>query len=65
MDELRNAVRALADDLRAVEAALATNEDVPSKAQLAGLQRSVDRIQQSLNRLQTAIDAWSEETESG
>jgi hypothetical protein len=64
MDELRNAIGALADDAQMIEAAVATGEDVPSKARLAELQRSIDRIQQNLNRLQTAVDAWSEETES-
>jgi len=35
MDELRNAIGALADDAQMIEAAVATGEDVPSKARLA------------------------------
>jgi hypothetical protein len=63
MDEVRKAVLALADEGQAIERQMIACEDPPSKSQLAGLQRSVDRIQQSLNRLQTAMDTWSEETE--
>jgi len=63
MDELRRAVLALAEETETLERQMVGSEDPPSKAQLTGLQRSVDRIQQSLNRLQTAMDAWSAETE--
>jgi hypothetical protein len=63
MDEMRKAVQALADEARLVESQMLRCEDPPSKAQLSVLQRSVDRIQQRLNRLQTAMDSWSEERE--
>jgi hypothetical protein len=48
MNDLREAVKALAEEVRGVEAAVASGEDVPSKGQLAELQKRVDRIQQSL-----------------
>ena len=63
MDELRRAVLALAEEAQIVERQMIACEDPPSTAQLAGLQRGVDRLQQSLNRLQTAMDTWSEEKE--
>ena len=63
MDELRKAVLGLSEEVRAIERQMIACKDPPSKAQLAGLQRSVDRIQQGLNRLQTAMDTWSEERE--
>jgi hypothetical protein len=63
MDELRRAVLALADEAQAIDRRRVACEDPPSKAQLKALQRSVDRIQQSLNQLQTAMDSWAEEKE--
>ena len=64
MDELRNAVLALAEESQAMKTQVVSCEDPPSKRQLRDLQTSVDRIQNSLNRLQTAMDAWSDETEN-
>jgi hypothetical protein len=64
MDELREAVRVLAEEVRATEAALSRGAGVPSKGQLAQLQKGVDAVQQRLNRLQTAMDVWSEEPQS-
>jgi hypothetical protein len=63
MDELRAAVRALAEEAQRIERQLASCGDPPSKSELTALQKGVDGIQQRLNRLQTAMDAWSEETE--
>lgn len=63
MDEVRNAVLALAQEARIIERQMVACEDPPSRAQLRELQKSVDRIQQSLNGLQTAMDTWSEEKE--
>jgi hypothetical protein len=63
MDELRKAALALSDGARVIEAQMIACGDPPARAQLAALQRSVDCIQQGLNRLQTALDAWSEEQE--
>ena len=63
MDELRKAVLGLAEEVQAIERQMIACQDPPSKARLAGLQRSVDRIQQRLNRLQTAMDTWSKERE--
>lgn len=63
MDELREAVTALVREVRAVEAVVSRGEDLPSASELASLQKAVDRIQQTLNRLQTAMDVWSGATE--
>jgi hypothetical protein len=37
--------------------------DLTSAAQLEALQKAVDRVQHGLNRMQTAMDTWAEETE--
>jgi hypothetical protein len=37
--------------------------DLPSGAQLEALQKAVDRVQHGINRMQTAMDSWSEKTE--
>ena len=63
MDELRAAVRALAAEAQRMERQLDSCQDPPSKSQLEALQKGVDVVQQGLNRLQTAMDVWSEETE--
>jgi hypothetical protein len=63
MDELRKAVLALAEEVQVIEWQMTACKDPPSNAQLTTLQKSVDRAQQSLNRLQTAMDTWSEEKE--
>ena len=63
MDELRKAALALADGARLIEAQMIACGDPPSRAQLTGLQKGVDCTEQGLNRLQTALDAWSEEKE--
>jgi hypothetical protein len=57
-------VLALAEAAQPIEAQMARCEDPPSRRQLCDLQDSTDRIQRTLNRLQTAMDAWSEETEN-
>jgi prefoldin subunit 5 len=64
MDELREAVRALAAEAQRIERQLEICADPPSKSELEALQKGVDGIQQRLNRLQTAMDAWSEESEA-
>jgi hypothetical protein len=64
MDELQEAVAALLEAALSIESRMADSEDLPSKSQLASLQKSIDEIQRSLNRLQTAMDAWSEEVEN-
>jgi hypothetical protein len=64
MDELREAVAALFEAALMIKSRLADSEDPPSKSQLLSLQKSIDQVQQNLNRLQTAMDAWSEETEN-
>jgi len=64
MDELREAVATLLEAALSIKSRMTDCQDPPSKFQLVSLQKSVDEIQQSLNRLQTAMDAWSEETES-
>ena len=61
MDELREAVFALAAEVRAIERQMVDSENPPSKLHLS--ERRVDRIQHGLNRLQTAMDTWSEERE--
>jgi hypothetical protein len=60
MGELREAVAALFE----IKGRMPECEDPPSRSQMLRLQKSVDDVQQNLNRLQTAMDAWSEETES-
>jgi hypothetical protein len=64
MDELREAVAALCEAALSIKSRMADCGDPPSKSQLVSLQKSIDQVQQSLNRLQTAMDAWSEETEN-
>ena len=64
MNELRRVVLTLAEEARSIETQMVRCEDPPSRRQLRDLQSSVDRIQKSLNCLQTAMDAWSEETEN-
>jgi hypothetical protein len=63
MDELRAAVRALTEEAQRIERQLASCGDPPSKSELMVVQKGVGAIQQRLNRLQTAMDAWSEESE--
>jgi len=63
MDELREAVAALFEAALSIKSRMADCKDPPSKFQLVGIQKSVDQVQQSLNRLQTAMDVWSEDTE--
>jgi hypothetical protein len=63
VDELGKGAQALPEGARLIEAQMIDCGDPPSRAQLTTLQRSVDRIQQGLNRLQTALDTWSEEKE--
>lgn len=64
MDELREAVAALFATAASIEGRMSDCKDPPSESQLASLQKSVDEVQRCLNRLQTAMDAWSEETEN-
>jgi hypothetical protein len=63
MDELREAVAALFEAALSIKSRMADCEDPPSKSQLAALQECLNDMQRSLNRLQTAMDTWSEETE--
>ena len=63
MDELRAAVQALAAEAQRMERQLDSCQGPPSKSELDALQKRVNDIQQGLNRLQTAMDAWSEATE--
>jgi hypothetical protein len=63
MEELREAVRSLAVEAQHVATETQAMGDVPSPAQLEALQRAVDRVQRSLNRLQTAMDSWTEARE--
>ena len=64
MDELREAIAALFEAAQAIKSRMGKCQDPPSKPQLLALQKGVDAVQHSLNRLQTAMDSWSEETES-
>lgn len=63
MDELREAVSALAIEAQALETQMAAMGDVPTQGRLDDLQKGVDRIQRGLNRMQTALDSWAGETE--
>jgi hypothetical protein len=60
MEELRDAVRMLAEEAQHVATQTLAMDDVPSPAQLEALQQAVDRVQRGLNRLQTAMDSWTE-----
>jgi len=64
MGELREAIAALFQAAQAIKNRMADCEDPPSKPQLLALQRGVDDVQHNVNRLETAMDGWSEETES-
>ena len=63
MEELRDAVRMLAEQAQRVAAEIDAVGDAPSPDELEALQKAVDRIQRSLNRLQTAMDSWTEAKE--
>jgi hypothetical protein len=63
MEELREAVRMLADEAQQVANATHSIGDVPSPDELKTLQKAVDRVQRGLNRLQTAMDSWTEAKE--
>lgn len=63
MEELREAVRMLADEAQQIANETHGIGDVPSPAQLEALQKAVDRVQRGLNRLQTAMDSWTEARE--
>jgi hypothetical protein len=63
MEELRDAVRVLAEEAQHVANEMDGVGDVPSAAQLEALQTAVDRVQLSLNCLQTAMDSWTEAKE--
>ena len=60
MEEPREAVRVLADAAQQIDETQ-TIDEVPSPDQLAALQKTVDRVQRSLN--QTAMDNWTEAKE--
>jgi hypothetical protein len=62
MDELREAARVLAEEAQHITSQIEAFGAPPSSAQLQALQKAVDRVQHGLNRLQTAMDSWSEET---
>jgi two-component SAPR family response regulator len=63
MEELRDAVRMLAEEAQQVANEMQAMDDVPSPAQLEALQKAVDRVQRGLNRMQTAMDSWTETKE--
>jgi uncharacterized protein YbaP (TraB family) len=63
MEELREAARVLAEQAQHTTNQIEAIGDLPSAAQLETLQKAVDRVQHGLNRLQTAMDSWAEETE--
>ena len=63
MEELRDAVRMLAEQAQQVATEIDAVGDAPSPDQLEALQEAVDRIQRSLNRLQAAMDSWTEAKE--
>ena len=63
MDELRQAVQALAAEAQNLERQMSVMGDVPSRDQLEALQKGIDSIQRALNGMQTAMDTWSEEKE--
>jgi hypothetical protein len=63
MDELREAVSALAAEAHALETQMAAMGDVPAQGRLDDLQKGVDRIQRGLNWMQTALDTSAGETE--
>jgi hypothetical protein len=64
MDELREAIAALFETALSIKSRMADCEGPPSKSQLVNLQKNVDEVQRSLNRLQTAMDTWSEEVDA-
>jgi prefoldin subunit 5 len=63
MEELRDAVRMLAEQAQQVATEIDAVGGAPSPDELEALQKAVDRIQRSLNRLQTAMDSWTEAEE--
>jgi hypothetical protein len=63
MDELREAARLLAREALHITSQIEAFGAPPSSAQLQALQEAVDRVQHGLNRLQTAMNSWSEETQ--
>jgi prefoldin subunit 5 len=65
MDELRQAVQALAAEAQNLERQMSVMGDVPSRDQLEALQKGIDSIQRDLNGMQTAMDTWSEKFSPG
>jgi hypothetical protein len=63
MDELRGVARVLAEEAQFTRNQIEAFGEPPSAAQLKTLQMAIDRVQHGLNRMQTAIDSWSEEKE--
>ena len=63
MDELREAARVLAEEAQHTSHQIEAFGDPPLPAQLEALQKALDRVQHGLNRMQTAMDTWAEETE--
>jgi uncharacterized protein YbaP (TraB family) len=63
MDELREAAGVLADEAQHTRTQIEGFSGLPSAAQLEALQKAIDRVQHGLNRMQTAMDSWSEEKE--
>ena len=56
-------IRELAAEAKLLGAEVGRIRVPPSPAQLQAVQEGINRMQRKLNRLQTHVDAWSEQTQ--
>jgi hypothetical protein len=61
--EFVNVIRELAAEAKALDEKVQRIGEPPSPAQLQAVQEGLNRMQRKLNRLQTGVDAWCEQTQ--
>ena len=61
--EFTSVIRALTAEAKVLGDKVQSIGEPPSADQLDAVQEAVNELQRKLNRLQTAVDAWSEQTE--
>jgi hypothetical protein len=62
-NEFGSVIHELAAKAKALDAEVGKIGDPPSPAQLHAVQEAINEMQRKLNRLQTEVDAWSEQTQ--
>jgi hypothetical protein len=61
--EFGSVIRELAAEARVLDEKVQLIGEPPSPAQLEAVRQTINEMQRKLNRLQTEVDAWSEQTE--